>query len=87
MNKSKTFLDTVHGYITVPENFCDLLIDTPNFQRLRRIEQLSSRSLYPCARHDRFVHSLGVYHIGKKFITSLKQKCQDIIDNSLEKHF
>lgn len=86
MNKFKTFLDTVHGYITVPENFCDLLIDTPNFQRLRRIEQLSSRSLYPCARHDRFVHSLGVYHIGKKFITSLKQKYKDI-DNSLEKTF
>lgn len=74
MNKSayKTFLDTVHGYILVPEAYCDKIIDTENFQRLRRIEQLSSRSLFPCARHDRFVHSLGVYHIGCKFVAAIE---------------
>ena len=93
MKKSKIFLDAVHGYITVPEEFCDLLIDTPNFQRLRRIEQLSSRSLYPCARHDRFVHSLGVYHIGNKFIETIKQKFHNTassytqIDPRLENSF
>ena len=86
MEKYKTFLDTVHGYISVPEDFCRLFIDTQNFQRLRRIEQLSSRSLFPCARHDRFVHSLGVYHIGKKIVESINQKDANVND-SLEKTF
>lgn len=87
MEKYKTFLDTVHGYISVPEDFCKLFIDTTNFQRLRRIEQLSSRSLFPCARHDRFVHSLGVYHIGKKFMEAIKLQNPDIISSSLETTF
>lgn len=86
MEKYKTFLDTVHGYITVPESFCDSFIDTSNFQRLRRIEQLSSRSLFPCARHDRFVHSLGVYHIGKKFVDAIKNNYPDL-DKQLEVTF
>ena len=74
----KTFLDTVHGYITVPSEYCIEFIDTENFQRLRRIEQLSSRSLFPCARHDRFVHSLGVYHIGKQMLDSIEKSCKSI---------
>lgn len=86
MKKYKTFLDSVHGYITVPEDFCELLIDTENFQRLRRIEQLSSRSLYPSARHDRFVHSLGVYHIGKRFIQEIKRNI-DNLSEELETTF
>ena len=74
----KTFLDTVHGYITVPSEYCKEFVDTENFQRLRRIEQLSSRSLFPCARHDRFVHSLGVYHIGKQILKSARKTCEAI---------
>ena len=77
----KTFLDTVHGYITVPSEYCNEFIDTENFQRLRRIEQLSSRSLFPCARHDRFVHSLGVYHIGKQILYSIENSCKSITPN------
>ena len=88
MNKSgyKTFLDTVHGYIAVPEAYCDKIIDTENFQRLRRIEQLSSRSLFPCARHDRFVHSLGVYHIGRKFVAAMEGQYEDL-DSSVINSF
>lgn len=86
MEKYKIFLDTVHGYITVPKSFCDYFIDTPNFQRLRRIEQLSSRSLFPCARHDRFVHSIGVYHIGKKIVDAIKETFPEL-EPSLETTF
>lgn len=75
--KQKQFLDTVHGYIYIDDNLCSKLIDTACFQRLRRIEQTSSRSLFPCAHHDRFVHSIGVYHIGKKIVETL-QKCHVI---------
>lgn len=87
MGRIKTFLDSVHGYIAVPEEYCDNLIDTVNFQRLRRIEQLSSRSLFPCARHDRFVHSLGVYHIGKKFTEAIKERTPNVVADKLETTF
>ena len=50
------------------------IIDTPAFQRLRRIEQTSIRSVYPSARHDRFIHSLGVYHIGSLIVDHLRKE-------------
>ena len=72
MLKKKLFLDAVHGYIAVPVDFCDELIDTAPFQRLRRIEQTSVRSLFPCARHDRFIHSLGVFHVGQQIVEAIE---------------
>lgn len=73
----KRILDTVHGYIMVDEHFIDHIIDSPYFQRLRRIEQTSIRSVYPSARHDRFIHSLGVYHIGSMIVDHLKKEGKD----------
>lgn len=77
MAKFKNILDSVHGRIKVPEDWCKIIIDTPEFQRLRRIEQNSCRSVYPSARHDRFIHSLGVYHIGCKIVDHISSnfKC------------
>lgn len=71
MGKVKKILDSVHGYVEIPEEIVDNIIDTIHFQRLRRIEQTSGRSIFPSARHDRFIHSLGVYHLGSKIIDSL----------------
>ena len=68
----KRILDTVHGYIMVDESFVDHIIDTQLFQRLRRVEQTSIRAVYPSARHDRFIHSLGVFHIGSLIVTQLR---------------
>ena len=59
--KNKIIQDTIHGYITIPSDYCNKIIDTALFQRLRRIEQTSIRSVYPCAHHERFVQSLGTY--------------------------
>lgn len=71
-NNSKKFLDSVHGNIYIPDIYVENIIDTVYFQRLRRIEQTSCRSIFPSARHDRFIHSLGVYHLGCKIVESIK---------------
>lgn len=70
----KRFLDSVHGYILIPDKYCERIIDTDYFQRLRRIEQTSCRSIFPSARHDRFIHSLGVFHIGKMILSVLESE-------------
>lgn len=64
--RTKKFRDTIHGYIDIPDIIVSNIIDTEQFQRLRYIEQTSMRSLYPAARHDRFIHSLGVYWLGQQ---------------------
>lgn len=74
MSDFKRILDSVHGYINVPKVYCDNIIDTVYFQRLRRIEQTSGRSLFPSARHDRFIHSLGVFSLGQKIVDSIKRR-------------
>ena len=40
------------------------IVDTAGFQRLRNVIQTSYSPLYSSAVHNRFVHSLGVYHLG-----------------------
>jgi len=59
--------DPIHGYIRV-EGIFQELVDTPEFQRLRRIRQLGfSYLVYPGANHTRFEHSLGVFHLSNYF--------------------
>lgn len=67
----KIIRDNVHGYIAIPDEYMKRFIDTQVFQRLRNIEQTSMRCLFPCARHDRFAHSIGTFHIGRQLIQSL----------------
>jgi len=67
----KSFKDMVHGYIQIPMLFVQEIIDTPLFQRLRFIEQTGMRQVYPSARHDRFVHSLGTFYLGTKAVDAL----------------
>jgi uncharacterized protein len=55
--------DPVHKYIRFSQ-VEKQLIDSPTFQRLRRIRQLAGAHLvYPSAQHSRFEHSLGAMHI------------------------
>jgi HD superfamily phosphohydrolase len=63
--KTKKIKDPLYGYIEVPNKFVVTFIDTPCFQRLRHVIQTSYSSVYMTALHNRFTHSLGVYHLGK----------------------
>lgn len=69
--------DAIYGFIEPTKE--DLqIINTPLFQRLRRIRQLACAYLvYPCALHTRFEHSLGVYHLSSIMAKKLLDKDPD----------
>ena len=49
------------------------LIDSPEFQRLRRIRQLGlAYFAYQSAEHSRFTHSLGAFHLAQRIIAKLR---------------
>ncbi|WP_026624367.1 HD domain-containing protein [Eggerthia catenaformis] len=69
MKETRVFRDVIHGYITVEYLPIWYLINTKEFQRLRRIKQLGGTSIvFPTAEHSRFVHSLGVYEMIRNMI-------------------
>lgn len=67
----KQFKDPIYGYVEVETRYIPI-INSAEFQRLRSIRQTGYASLYPSALHNRFVHSLGVFHLGKKAVNSLR---------------
>ena len=72
--KHLDIIDPIHDFVRVYENELKI-IATPNFQRLRRIRQLSGAHLiYPGAQHTRFEHSLGVMHIASMAGHALNEK-------------
>lgn len=77
MDGAKSIKDPVHGYIEIPQEYCRLFVDTPIFQRLRLIEQTSMRWLFPGARHDRFIHSLSVFHLASRIFEAIEANVQD----------
>src|SRR5712691_9824932 len=51
------------------------LIETPEFQRLRRIKQLGvTEFIYPGATHTRFLHSIGVFHNARILVTLISRE-------------
>ena len=72
--KHLDIIDPIHDFVRVYDNELKI-IDTPIFQRLRRIRQLSGAHLiYPGAQHTRFEHSLGVMHIASMAGNALSDK-------------
>ena len=81
---SRSYHDPLHGAITLhvsdpDEALLTQLIDTPAFQRLRRIRQLGPASLtFHGAESSRFTHSLGVMAIARRAFDMLQRRYPDL---------
>jgi HD superfamily phosphohydrolase len=78
---SKRLRDPVHGLIVFDienqkvDRLAWQLIDTPEFQRLRRIRQLGvSEFTFPGAVHTRFAHSIGVFHVARTLVGVIRRE-------------
>ena len=86
MAKLQRVRDPVHDLIEFNgeefEQVCWKVVQTPQFQRLRRVKQLGfSDFVYPGAVHSRFAHSLGVFHTARKLARVVHNQLGDPYDN------
>lgn len=78
--RTQRIRDAVHGLIVFREGdkldeLAWNLINTPEFQRLRRIKQLGvSEFIFPGATHSRFAHSIGVFHVARQLRDIIKRE-------------
>ncbi len=78
----KIIRDPVHNIVPFEDEPCDRLllqlINTKEFQRLRRIKQLGlSQLVFPGADHSRFAHSIGVMQVARRFLERVSRVCPD----------
>lgn len=79
-HKTTIITDPVHQVLNLGSDsrsrkaFKDV-VDTPSFQRLRRITQLGLASyVFPGALHSRFLHSLGVIYLAHTVLRHLRER-------------
>ena len=85
MKEAKIINDPVFGFIKIPRGLLYGIVEHPLFQRLNRINQLGLASVvYPGARHTRFQHSLGAFHLMSEAVLSLQQKGIFIFESEAE---
>jgi uncharacterized protein len=81
---SRTYHDPLHGAISLDsadptEALLIQLIDTPAFQRLRRIRQLGTASLtFHGAEGSRFTHSVGVMYVARRVFDRLAKRYPEL---------
>ncbi|MDI6655252.1 MAG: HD domain-containing protein, partial [Candidatus Hydrothermarchaeota archaeon] len=69
--------DSIHGDIFLTQVEVEI-VDTLEFQRLRRLKQLGMTYLvYPSANHTRFEHSLGALHLAGRVADKLGLSGED----------
>jgi len=76
--------DPTYGYVSIPKKYIKEIIDSETFQRLRDIRQTSYSSVYPNSSHNRFIHSIGVFHLGSMTFNYFSKNCRKIL---LENNF
>ncbi len=80
MPKTQRIRDPIHGLIIFREDdevdqLAWRLVNTREFQRLRRIRQLGfSEMVFPGATHTRFAHCLGVFHTASRLLEIIERK-------------
>jgi uncharacterized protein len=85
VSRFKIFSDPVHGFVSVPKRLLLPLIETPEYQRLRRIRQLGLGHLvFPGAEHTRFQHGIGAMALMQDALTVLADKGTPISDSEHE---
>jgi HD superfamily phosphohydrolase len=85
VSEAKIINDPVFGFIRIPRGLLYGIVEHPLFQRLNRINQLGLASVvYPGARHTRFQHSLGAFHLMTEAVLNLQQKGNFIFDSEAE---
>lgn len=78
--------DPVHNIVPFEDTPCDRLllglINTREFQRLRRIRQLGmSEMVFPGANHSRFAHSIGVMHVARRMLRRMDDLAGKQVDD------
>lgn len=77
----KKINDSIHGFIGLSRIELDL-VDTPIFQRLRRIKQVSPADfVFPGATHTRFSHSIGSKYLMEQVLSHVKKENGPIAHN------
>ncbi|KRK79637.1 HD domain-containing protein [Companilactobacillus nodensis] len=72
--REKVFRDPIHNYIHVQHRVILDLINTKEFQRLRRVKQLGTASFtFQGAEHSRFTHCMGVYEITRQICDNFQR--------------
>jgi len=79
MAKPQRIRDPIHNLIEFDTSEFEQtlwhVVQTPPFQRLRRIKQLGfSEFVFPGATHSRFAHSIGVFHTARRLIDIIRRK-------------
>jgi HD superfamily phosphohydrolase len=85
MFKSKIINDPLYGFVSIKSELAFSIIEHPVFQRLRQISQLGlAHFVYPGAKHSRFQHALGAYHLMGRSLDCLKNKGVEISNEESE---
>lgn len=85
-DRTQRIRDPIHGLIIFDKDSpTDMLawrlIQTSEFQRLRRIKQLGvSELVFPGATHSRLAHSIGVYHNARRLMDVIEREEEDAFD-------
>lgn len=83
MEYGRVVRDPIHGYVQLPDELA-VIVDTPVFQRLRRIAQTSlTSSVYPSATGSRFEHALGAMHLAAQAWDSAWANAEEIVRTDL----
>ena len=83
MGKTIEIRDPIHGFIVLDEWEQDI-INTPVFQRLRRIRQLGLTDMvYPGAMHTRFEHSLGVMYVATHMYNEIVSRNKPLLKSAI----